>query len=146
MNISSNTYKKSYFSLGIFQTPDLSLKDPKKQGVSFLPSILPSVCKFSRNWLIIFFLKLSMLLAAHIQLYATEPDFLEKIPIGQKLPKMVKNGPKTGFLDFLRKLHTQFCLGLLSNENSYGSSTSCEKCMPAKNLVLKLKPKMDPGQ
>ena len=142
MNISSNTYKKSYFSLGIFQTPDLSLKDPKKQGVSFLPSILPSVCKFSRNWLIIFFLKLSMLLAAHIQLYATEPDFLEKIPIGQKLPKMVKNGPKTGFLDFLRKPCHQFCLKFMLNESSCGSLRFSKICMLGKNLVLKLQPKM----
>ena len=28
---------------------------PKKYGVSVLPFIFPSVCKFSRNWLIIFF-------------------------------------------------------------------------------------------
>ena len=41
-----------------------------------------------------------MVLEAHILLPVTEPDFLEKIPIRQKLPQMVKNGPKTRFLEF----------------------------------------------
>ena len=44
-----------------------------------------------------------MMLGAHMQLRVTEPYFLEKISIGQKLPKMVKDDPETWFLDFLRK-------------------------------------------
>ena len=41
-----------------------------------------------------------------ISSYVWQPDFLEKIANGQ----MVKNGPKTWFLDFLRKWHHWFCL------------------------------------
>ena len=66
---------------------------------SVCPPVLPSVRKFSRDWLISFFLKLSMVLGAHIYLCVTETDFLEKA-------KMTKNGQKwskTWFLDFFKK-------------------------------------------
>ena len=44
-----------------------------------------------------------MVLVAHIKLCVTAKRF-------RKNPKMVKNGTKTGFLEFLRKSHHQFCL------------------------------------
>ena len=57
-------------NLILYWTPGLGQKGPMKQG----PSVLPSVRKLSQNWLISFFLKLNMVLGAHIQLRVTEPD------------------------------------------------------------------------
>ena len=75
----------------------------------------------------------------HIQLCETA-GFLGK---NRHLAKMVKNCPKTWFLDFLRKLCHQFCL---ENQSSYGPLISCKNCMLGKNLVLKLETKMALGQ
>ena len=55
---------------------------------SFHPSNF--VRKFSRDWPISFFLKLSMVLGPHVFLCVTEPDFLKKI----FFPKNGKNRPK----------------------------------------------------
>ena len=43
------------------------------------------------------------MLETHTNLCVTEPDFLEKIFLPQKLGKWVKNGPKTGFLESIKK-------------------------------------------
>ena len=48
-----------------------------------LLSFFPSVRKFSWDWLISFFLKLSMVLGVHV-LCMVEPDFLKKIFLPQK--------------------------------------------------------------
>ena len=42
----------------------------------------------------------------------TEPNNLEKIPIGQKWPKMFKNGPKTGFFFLFKKLMSLVLSGI----------------------------------
>ena len=60
--------------------------------------------------------------------------------------KMVKNDPKRGFLEFLRKSCHQLCLEFVLNEIFYGSLIFCEKYMLRKNLVLKLQPKMSLDQ
>ena len=113
---------------------------------SFRPSIRHSDCPWVFSELAHqFFLKLSMMLGAHIQLCVTEPDFLAKSPSGKNDQKWSK-WTKTCFLEFLRKSHHQFCLEFVLNESSYGSLTFCENCMLGKNLVLKLQPKMALGQ
>ena len=48
-----------------------------------LPSFFPSLRKFSLDWLISFFLKLSMVLVVHV-LCVAEPDFLKKIFLPEK--------------------------------------------------------------
>ena len=60
--------------------------------------------------------------------------------------KMVKNGPKTWFLDFWKKIASLALSGIFVNQSSYGLLTSCENCMLEKNLVLKLKTKIALGQ
>ena len=59
--------------------------------LSVLPSVIPSVHKFSQGWLSSFFQKLSMVLGAHIYLCVAEQDFLEKNP---HWAKTTKNGQK----------------------------------------------------
>ena len=95
--------EKSIFILHLFLDPQLRLEGSYKIG-SVLPSVLPSVPKFSQNWLISFFLKLRMVLGAHMQLLGTEPDFLEKIPIKQRCPKMVKKRPKNRVFGVFKKI------------------------------------------
>ena len=63
----------------------------------FNPNAGKSDRKFSRDWLISFFLKIGMVLGVHVYLYVTEPVILEKIPIGQKWLKMAQ---KHGFWTF----------------------------------------------
>ena len=62
---------------------------------SFHPSNF--VRKFSRDWLISFFLKLSMVLEPHVFLCVTQPDFLKKIFFPQ-------NEQKIRFLKFVGKI------------------------------------------
>ena len=57
-------------------------------SVRFCLSFNPSIWKFSKDWLISFFLKLSMMLGAHVLLSVTEPDFLKKNMFAQKIGKM----------------------------------------------------------
>ena len=91
--------EKSRFILHLFLDPQLRLEGSYKIG-----SVLPSVPKFSQNWLISFFLKLRMVLGAHMQLLVTEPDFLEKNPIKQRCPKMVKKWPKNRVFGVFKKI------------------------------------------
>ena len=51
-----------------------------KQGMFFLMAVQ----KFSRNWHIVFFLELVMLLGVTLWLCMTNPAFLRKILTGQK--------------------------------------------------------------
>ena len=102
MNISSNTYKQSYFWLAIFWTLVFGRKDPKKYDVSV--SIHPSVClpvfsELTHH----FILKLSMLLGPIYSYMWQSQIFWKKSPSGENDQKYVKNGPQPGFLDFLRK-------------------------------------------
>ena len=74
-----------------YQTTRLQLEGSYKSRsvcLSVCLSVLPQVHKFSRNWLISFFLKLSMVLGVHIWLYVTKPDFCKNSPA-----KMTKNYP-----------------------------------------------------
>ena len=44
-----------------------------------------------------------MVLGTHLKLCVTGPDFPEKSFLLPKLGKWTKNGPKTGFLEFIEK-------------------------------------------
>ena len=44
-----------------------------------------------------------MVLETHVKLSVTEPDFLEKIFVPKHLGKWTKNGPKTGFFEFIER-------------------------------------------
>ena len=70
---------------------------------SFCPSVLPSVRVFSWNCIISFFLDFGTVLEIHMKLCVTEPDFPEKSFLLRKLGKWTKNGPKTGFFEFIEK-------------------------------------------
>ena len=50
------------------------------------------------------FLKLSIMLEAHVLLCVTEPDFLVKIPLPKKWGKWAKNRQKWGFFNLLENL------------------------------------------
>ena len=41
------------------------------------------------------------MLETHMKLCVTEPDFLEKKYLSQKLGKWTKNGPKTGLFEYI---------------------------------------------
>ena len=43
------------------------------------------------------------MLETHMKFCVTEPDFLEKIFLPKTLGKWVKNGPKTGFFEYIEK-------------------------------------------
>ena len=68
--------------------------------LSFCPSYslsnLSSECKFSRNWLISFFVKLSMVLGTHIYLYVKELD--------PHQARMTKNSHKNWFFGLFKKI------------------------------------------
>ena len=74
------------------------LCDPRSwlEGSYELGSVRPSVRKFSWDWLISFFLKLGMVLEAHLVLCVTEPDFLKNI-------FFPKSGPEIGFFELIGK-------------------------------------------
>ena len=74
--------------------------------LSFHPSFSLSISFLRRGSLV--FLKLSMVLGAHIKLCVTEWEFFEKIPIRQKWPKMVKNGPKNSVWGLFKKIKSLF--------------------------------------
>ena len=44
-----------------------------------------------------------MVLETHIKLCVKEPDFPGKFSLSQKLGKWTRNGPKTGFFEFIGK-------------------------------------------
>ena len=50
-----------------------------------------------------FFLNFDMVLETCMKFCVAEPDFLGKIFLPQKLGKWNKNGPKTGFFEFIEK-------------------------------------------
>ena len=55
---------------------------------SILPSFCPSVWKFSWDWLISFFLELSIVLGAHVVLCMTELDVFKKFAVFLHKPKI----------------------------------------------------------
>ena len=59
------------------------------------------------------------MLEIHIKLCVTEPDFPEKLVLSQNLGKWNKNGPKTGFFEFIERFGHYFLLNLFYNENVY---------------------------
>ena len=76
-----------------------------------LLSFHPSVRKSSWDWLISFFLKLSMVLEVYVLLCVPEPDFF--------CPKNGENDPKIGFLGFIGKFSHFFFLNLVYKKSSY---------------------------
>ena len=93
-----------------YWTSGLGRKSPIKQDSSVRPSVRPSVCSQVFSELAYqFFLKLSMVLGAHIQLCVTAGFFRKET----HQAKMTKNGQKWSqnrVLDFLRKSCHQFFL------------------------------------
>ena len=65
-----------------------------------LLSVGPSFRKFFWN-LFIFFWNFAWHLGAHMEMCVTQPLFFGKIPFWQKWVKIVKNGPRKGFRDFV---------------------------------------------
>ena len=66
LNLNKEMVMDVHLLLDYRPRPEGSYKIGSARLSSVLPCVLPSVLKFSRNWLISFFLKLSMLLGAHI--------------------------------------------------------------------------------
>ena len=64
-------------------------------------------------------------------------DFCGKISIRQKWPKNGQKPSKKRVLGFLKKTKLLVLSGI-GVKRKYGPLTFCEKCMPEKNLVLKL--------
>ena len=72
--------------------------------LSILPSFCPSNRKFLGDWLISFFLKLSVVLEVQVVLCVTEPDFFKTI----FALKMEKMGQKFDLLNLLENLMINF--------------------------------------
>ena len=108
-------YKYNFFTnlelqirMCFYQTPSHGRKSPLNQGLSVLPSFCLSVWKFSWGQLIIFFLKLSVVLGAHVLLHVTA-RFFEKNLVAQKMGQMgQKWAKKLGFLNLLENLVIDF--------------------------------------
>ena len=103
INIGSNS---DPFEKGLNWTPGIGGKGPIKQvRPSVHPSVRPSFC------LSVSFLRIGSLVFYETQ-HGVRGPYIVICDIRQKLPKMVQNGPKTGFLNFLRKSRHSFCLDL----------------------------------
>ena len=123
------------------------LLDPRQQlegsfkiGSVVLPyvllSVLSSFC-LSRRFMISFFLNFSMVLETRMKLCVTA-GFSGKIFLRQKL---TKNGPKTGFFEFIEKFGHQFLLNLFYNQNLY-FLCSCTNPIFEKTFVPEIWTKM----
>ena len=102
INIIFFTNLELWIKRDFYQTPSHGRKGPMNQGLSVYPSILPSVLP-SESFLGIgslFFLKLSMVLGAHVLLRLTA-RFFEKTLVAQKMGKI---GKKQGFFNLLENL------------------------------------------
>ena len=60
-----------------------------------------------------------MVIETDMKLCMTEPDFLEELFLPPNLGKWTKNGPETGFFEFIEKFGYQLLLDLFFNENLY---------------------------
>ena len=104
-----------FFFFFFFLTYGLSQKGLIKQGSPVRPSVRP-IFRLSVS-----FLRIGSLVFSEIQhgvrdqyiVMCNSAGIFGKNPHRAKIPKMVKNGQKTGFLDFLRKSCNQFCLEFL---------------------------------
>ena len=105
----------------------LWLEGPCGLGSIHLP-FCPSVQKFSWDWLITFFLKLSMGLEAYVVLCVPEPDFLKK-----RLAPQKGQWFKNRVCWIYHKI--QFFLHLVYKEGVYYLLYSCTNPMLEKNLV-----------
>ena len=90
------------FYIHAFWTPGLSHKIGSVRP-SFLPPVLPSVCKFSKNWLFNFLWNLAWCLGPIYSCVWQSRIFWEKFPSCKNDQKRSKMTQKHGFLDFLRK-------------------------------------------
>ena len=111
----------------------LWLEGPCELGSIHLSFCL-SVQKFSLDWLITFFLKLSMGLEAYVVLCVPEPDFLKK-RFAPPLPPSPQMGQwfKIRVCWIYHKI--QFFLHLVYKEGVYYLLYSCTNPMLEKNLV-----------
>ena len=78
-----------------------------------------SVWKFSWNWLISFFLELSMMLVDHVMLCVTELYFLKIIFFFQKWGNYAKNEPNIRLFEFTGKFNHYFLRNLVYNKSLY---------------------------
>ena len=97
----------------VYWTPSFSRKGPIKQG----PSICPSVCKISQNWLISFFLNLAWCYRLISSYVWQSWIFCKKFPSGKNDQKWSKMAQKDG-LAYLRKSRHQFCLEFMVHQFS----------------------------
>ena len=88
-----------------------------------------------------FFLKLSMVLEAHVLLRVTAGFFFFNF-LFQKWGKWAKNGPRIGFFRFIGTFSHFFFLSLVYKESSYYMLYSCTDPTLRKNLVPEIWVKM----
>ena len=84
-----------------FLDPRWQPEGPYKIRSSVLPPFRLSGCFLGIVSLV--FSRFGMVLETQMKLYVTELDFLEKIFLTPKLRKWTKNGPETGFYEFIEK-------------------------------------------
>ena len=101
-------------------------------SLSVLLFFCPSMQKFSWDWLVSFFLKLSIVLDAHVLLCEARPYFWKK----SFCPQNWENGPKSGFFEFIGKI-SHFFLNLVYKENLY-LLYCCTNPILAKNLISEI--------
>ena len=108
---------------------------------SFCPSVLPSVRVYSWNCIISFFLNFGTVLEIYMKLCVTEADFPEKNFLLRKLGKWTKNGPKTGFFEFIEKFCHYLLLTLPYDEIYFICCISAQIPYLGKFLFLRYGPK-----
>ena len=83
-----------------------------------------------------------MVLETHMKLCMTEPNFAGKFFLPKKWGKWAKNGPKTGFLEFIGKLSHLFFLNLVYKEILQYLLYSCTNPIHGEILVPEIWAKM----
>ena len=119
----------------------LYLLDPRwyPEGSYKIGSVCPSICPgIFLELYHQFFLNFGMVLESHMKLCMTELDFPEKI----FWTKNQKNGPETGFFEFIEKFGHQYLLKLFYDQNIYYLLCSCTNPLSGKIFVPEIWAKM----
>ena len=80
--------------------------------MSFLPSILPSVCNFSRNWLIIFFWNLACCQGSIYSYMWQSRSFWKRNPHRAKMARIDQKWPKNRVFGLFKKIMSLVLSGI----------------------------------
>ena len=133
-------FKQNVNVAATYWTPGLSQKGPLKQGWSVLPFVLPSVRKFSWNWLISFFPEIQHGVRVPYIVVCDRAGFFGKNPHWAKMTKNGQKWPKNRVFGLFKKIMSLVLSGICLKQKFLWFHNIIRK------LVLKLQLKMAFGQ